>query len=159
MKRPLLVAGILAGSMLAALRGQAAEFHGLDTQPQWSERGALSIQITNWSKLEVPIGPLTVSLGAGTAQPCRWNVDGGGKLLPTKRRVVSIADEKAVGECLGRLKQPVKNVAAALRFAHIPRGQEAKANRPVLHIEAEVSHGDRKLRALSHWSLEPGVQK
>ncbi|WP_163988002.1 hypothetical protein [Pyxidicoccus caerfyrddinensis] len=157
----LCVATSLAG--LATISHAAAIF-GLQTVPAWNERSDLTVEVTNWSKLEFQVDSLAVTLSGGGGRPCQWAVTPAFALGPTDKRAVLVADRSAVQACLRGRNPAVALDTKSLHFVAVVPDKEGgpdkeAAHRPtelVLRVEVHVSRSGRTLETSSAWLLEQG---
>jgi hypothetical protein len=94
-----------------------AEDFGLQIAPRWSERGELSIALTNYSKLSIETRGVSAQLGAADDRACRWRALGTIALKPVETKVVTLASTRGVRRCLDRLPNTRGVETRSLRFA------------------------------------------
>jgi hypothetical protein len=154
-KRVLLVAALAA---LAAI-GHAAEFYGLQTTPGWNDRGDLTVEVANWSKLALKIDSVTARLPGDGATPCEWTVTRAFPIGPTKKYVVILAGREAVDACLRGQARSGRADARALRFVRLPskdRTPAARSAADAVTLRARLTRHGRLLESTSMWSLAQG---
>jgi hypothetical protein len=133
----------------------AEDDSGLRMQPRWSADGALTVHLSNWSKVPISLSAVEARLGEGGLRECLWRGSEAVSIGPTEARTVTLASATAVKSCLNKAPGLKGLVLARSRF-----GIAAKADTPppaarlaAISIEAKVEQFKRRHTARSSFDL------
>jgi hypothetical protein len=133
----------------------AEDDSGLRMQPRWSADGALTVHLSNWSKVPISLSAVEARLGEGGHRECLWRGSASVSIGPTEASTVTVASATAVRSCLNKAPGLKGLVVARSRFRVADGADMPKpaARLAAVTLEARVEQFKRRHTARSSFDL------
>jgi hypothetical protein len=133
----------------------AEDDSGLRMQPRWSSDGALTVHLSNWSKVPISLSAVEARLGEGGHRECLWRGSDAASIGPTEARTVTLASATAVRSCLNKVPGLKGLVLARSRFSVATQANtpQAEVRLAAISIEVKVQQFKRRHSARSSFDL------
>jgi hypothetical protein len=142
---------------LATAGARPAEASGAQAVPAWSAEGDLTVTISNFTKLDMRVQSLTVTLAGGSTKACEWRIATPTEVGPTGTYVAKVVGAAEAAACLPVRLRPARGKAPAVRFEvrrpGVGEGAAKAPQGPRLTIDLGVANGDRTVHVTSIFSL------
>jgi hypothetical protein len=141
---------LVLGWLLGSGVGRAEDFFGLQTMPTFNQEHALTVRVTDRTKLTVRIHGITVKFVSASGQECSLSSNTELSLQPGDEETVLIADSDGVDRCLSRIRAPFTATSAVL-FAPLASSDQQARNALTVTIDTRLSESDRAYEHRSSW--------